>query len=105
MWSMRVRVDGFGLVGLAVAADVRRDGVEAGLGEGGDLVAPGVPALGETVSSMSTSGPLPASAMCMLMPLVSMVRWEMVAKGAPPWRGGRGHCAGGNGKREKRRRR
>jgi hypothetical protein len=45
-----VLVDRLGPVGLAVAAHVGRHGVEPGLGEGGELMAPGVPELGKAVA-------------------------------------------------------
>ena len=48
--QLRVLVDRLGAVGLAVAALVRGDSVEAGIGERGDLVPPRVPALREAVA-------------------------------------------------------
>ncbi len=45
-----VVVDRFGPVGLAVAAHVRRDGVESGCRQRRDLMAPGIPGFGKAVT-------------------------------------------------------
>ena len=50
MVELGVPVDGLGLVGLAVAAHVGRDGMVAGRGERGELMPPRVPRLGEAVA-------------------------------------------------------
>ena len=69
----RVLLDLLRRVGLAVAAHVGRDGVEAGLGQGAELVAPGVPGFGKAVAE-DDERPAPCSATCMRMPLVSTKR-------------------------------
>ncbi len=48
--ELRVRLDRFGGVGLAVPSLVGRDDVVAGIGQRAELVAPRVPALGESVA-------------------------------------------------------
>ena len=48
--ELRVLIDGLGLVRPAVAAHVGRDGVVTRGGEGGELMAPRIPGLGEAVA-------------------------------------------------------
>ena len=55
----------------AVSAHVGRDGVEAGGGQRGKLLSPGIPELGEAVQEQDERS-APCSAMWMLMPLAAI---------------------------------
>ncbi len=48
--QQRVLVDRFGAVGPAIAAHIRRHDMEAGRGQGRELMPPGVPVLGKAVA-------------------------------------------------------
>jgi hypothetical protein len=71
--ELGVLIDAFRFVGLAVAPLVRRHNVVAGFREAAELMPPGIPGLRKAVAE-NDERPLPASAMCIVDPLVWIVR-------------------------------
>ena len=80
---MGVRADVIWLIGLAVAPLIGGDGVKPGLGERDVRAAVQYHDSGKPWSS-TTSGPAPASAMCIWMPFVWTTRWEISVMVTPP---------------------